>query len=195
MTAVLDAPETTVNVLRVTTDMMTAETERAATRLRDLILEIGEEMGHKHGWKMEASRRTGIHQTYVAKLLSQERTTIGLDAVARVAKKMGISKEFFHSQEKRSYKQFKTGAHYAAWTEFLDTPEGRAMRPHERTTLSSVKFAGIEPTVGLYLAFLFALRGHMPHTDVQRAARATDEQLAQIRRNNRKRLANGDSDD
>lgn len=190
MTAVIFGTTTAVNVSRVTNDMMpTAETERAATRLRDLLLEIGEELGNKHGWKMEAARRTGLHQTYIAKLLSRERTTIGLQAVERVAKKMGISVDFFRAPDARSYKAFRTGVPYEAWSEFCATPDGRGMSETERTTLATIRFARHEPTVGLYLALLYALRGHLAHAEIESAARRTEAALLQMRARGRKRAS------
>lgn len=46
----------------------------------------------------------------------------------------------------------------AVLAEFLGLPAGRTVTPHERSTLSSVVFHGMAPTIATYHAFLVGLR-------------------------------------
>jgi transcriptional regulator with XRE-family HTH domain len=169
---------------------MPADSERAAARYVRLAEEIGREVGLKYGWPSEAARRLGVSQSYLSRLLSKERTSIGLDKVQRAIKRMHLSPDYFYGpREPASYHDYMTGREppYAAWAEFIATEVGRSMTPDERSTMATTRFHG-EPTVALYQGWLLHMRGQIKSSTSEAARTLNDELDAELKLRNAKRI-------
>lgn len=161
MTIDMNQAMPTVNGQCVTIGMMALPiTEQVAQRYLQLIEELGDEMKRVRGWKSEVSRRLGVDQSYISRLIDRERVSIGIDAVEEAVRRLRIRRDFFYDAAKpRTYHDYEDGHSYEAWSDFVRTVSGKTMRPLERKTLESVRFYVGKPTVALYEAWLLTLRG------------------------------------
>jgi hypothetical protein len=172
------------------------QSERAAKRYLKLIEELGDELGApKHGWKSAVARALGMDQSYISKILSRERMSIGVDAVESAVRHLRLDRDYFWGpREPRSYRDYLTkspndGPPYPAWYEFLDSVAGKSLTADERATLASARFAHGEPTTQLYEGWLFLLRNMLTAADlplVVTATQSVDAKIAAKRRKKRK---------
>ena len=92
----------------------------AASRYVALIDQIGKELGYKYGWKSEVARRLDTDQSYVSKLVTGERTSVGRRTIEKASESLGLDLGFFYdSSTPESYRANLKGAE--ARTE-LDRP-------------------------------------------------------------------------
>lgn len=73
--------------------------ELAALRLRYLAEWVGDVMHEAptHGWQAATARSLGIDPSYLAKILSGKRTSVGREVVDDVADTLGIGREYFEA--------------------------------------------------------------------------------------------------
>ena len=80
--------------------------ELASRRYRELVLELGEEMRNRYGWKAAVARRLGVHASYVSKIVGGAVSTVGADIIDRAAARIGLREEYFLDEAGRSYRDF-----------------------------------------------------------------------------------------
>lgn len=68
---------------------------RSAERLKMIIEQLGAQSGLQHGWRNEVAEVMGIHRSYVTKILSNERASVGRNVVRRVCERLSLSPEYF----------------------------------------------------------------------------------------------------
>lgn len=192
----IDTDWPTVNENEVTAGMVPADSERAAARYVRLVQEIGRELGMRHGWKSEVARRLDVDQSYLSRLLSRERTSVGVEKIQQAVRRMRISHEYFYGvKDPVTYRDYivRSEPPYAAWREFLDTELGRSMTADERSTLASPRFHR-DPTVALYQGWLLHMRGELRTT--REAVTALNESLDQeLSSRNAKRIDDDPGDE
>jgi hypothetical protein len=168
-----------VKNIRVNTPSVSEATERAARRYLRLIEELGfEEGAPKHGWKSAVARRLGVDQSYVSRLLSRDRISVGADSVEKAVTRLKIRRDYFDAaREPRSYKDYLGNEPvFAAWRDFLRTPVARTMTEEERVALTSMILpAGDEPTQSFYEGVLFMLRHQITHAEFVRGVEKASE--------------------
>jgi transcriptional regulator with XRE-family HTH domain len=62
----------------------------ALKRYRELVDQLGDELGKRRGWRQAVAERLGVHPAHITRLLKGERR-IGWDALERAASALGIS--------------------------------------------------------------------------------------------------------
>lgn len=178
----------TVKPIRATSGRVTEVSELAASRYVLLLKELGAEMKYKRGWISEVAGRLEMDQGYLSRLLNLERTSIGIDLVARACANLNLKYDFFYGRaEPKSYKHFIGGhedAPYQGWWDFRATKAGMSMSPDERLTLASIRFADGDPDSTLYEIFLLVMRRQI----------APSKRDATLEENRRLRLENEEDD-
>lgn len=74
---------------------MSLPTERYAL----LIRQLGAELGNVRGWKKRVAERLGVHPSYVSRILSGEKLTIGPDVIDRACERLGLGADFFFVEQ------------------------------------------------------------------------------------------------
>lgn len=75
-------------------------------RYLELIDQLADEAGRKHGWKKRAADRLGVHQSYITKLESGNFVSIGPEAADAAARNLGMSPAYFRSERPVPYRDF-----------------------------------------------------------------------------------------
>lgn len=150
---------------RATSGGVAIASERAAARLMLLVQELQDELGGRYGSQAKIARQLGIDQPLVSKLMSRERTSVGLATVENARVKMGLRHEFFFGPaEPRTYRDYTGGdedAPYPAWKDFVLTDVGKSMTEDERVALASFRFPNGDATVAFYTIVLMVMRSEL----------------------------------
>ncbi len=67
----------------------------ASRRYRDLVEQLGDERGRKHGWKAEVADLLGVDASFITKTLGGKVKNIGAGTVMRAASALGLDTKFF----------------------------------------------------------------------------------------------------
>jgi transcriptional regulator with XRE-family HTH domain len=68
-------------------------------RFRQLVEELGDELGRVHGWKREVARRLEMNPTHLSRVLNNENPPIGRETAMRVAHLLQIDMAYFAARE------------------------------------------------------------------------------------------------
>jgi hypothetical protein len=174
--------------------LLTAGCDLQSRRYFGLIRELADEHGApKHGWRIRVSARLGINQSFLSRLLSGERATIGADSIDKAVMQLGMRRAYFEDHaEPASYTDFVGAAvsrtpTFTGWFEFLASPIGRDITPGELRTLASTMFeVGYQPTAAYYEGHLYMLRSRVTHAEMQRGIEKAAELAERMRRSRRR---------
>lgn len=72
------------------------ESTKTTQRFRDLIEELGQEMGYPKGWKTEVAQRLGISASFLSKVLAGKRD-VSLQTAHEAADRLGLDRSWFTS--------------------------------------------------------------------------------------------------
>ena len=137
----------------------------ATLRYRGLIEQLADEMGRSYGWKTQVASRLRISPAYLKKVREEERQ-VGIDAVERAVRAIGLSRDFFYDEGPPvlSYRDWLVTRSDPdprpdppGLKEFLASDIGKTIAPHELEFLRRVPFKG-QPTAWSYTLLLKGLR-------------------------------------
>lgn len=153
------------------------EKELSSRRYIQLVRDLLEEAGGKHGAKKAIADQLHVSADYIGKLLSGERTTVGVEAIERAIKHMGLSRDYFykHPRQRLHFREWQlpTGdAVHPVFREWLaKKPRGLSFEEYE--ALASIPFA--EPKSWKYDMILDMMRGRTEQPDEQADAEDRDD--------------------
>jgi transcriptional regulator with XRE-family HTH domain len=172
----------------------------ATERLRLIVEQLGEEFGHKTGWKQAAAKRMGISASTITNLLTSRRGA-GLKTISDVASAMGVDVRFFSApsiEGHESYKDWVGGSPMGrtdepvdddAWREFqrLGLVESLALSEEEIEWLRRAPARGGKRDARQLIAAIQGLRGQLPEDEGMAEARRlnTTQGTGTIRRGTR----------
>lgn len=73
-----------------------------AQRYRKLVLQLGDELGNRHGWKSSVARRLGVHPSYISKMVAGKIGDVGGDVIAKAMEALGVDASFFYEAPQTS---------------------------------------------------------------------------------------------
>lgn len=81
--------------------------DTAVARYRDLVRQLGKELGEGRGWKSAAARVLGVDQSLVGRVLAGKRG-VSRDLIDRAARNLDISTDYFYGdyEGQRDYRLF-----------------------------------------------------------------------------------------
>jgi transcriptional regulator with XRE-family HTH domain len=173
------------------------DAEIAGRRLRLIVDQLGEELGHRTGWKTVAAKRMGISPSTITNILT-ERRGASLKTIADVASTMGVDIRYFSVASLEGHEHYTDwlgGSPLAngtpihddeAWREFqrLGLVESLGLSDEETEWLRRAPARGGKRDVRQLIAAIQGLRGQLPEDEgvaEARRANATDG-TGQIRR-------------
>lgn len=181
---------------RVALDMR-VESVRARRRYLQLINELGVEEGAPaHGWKSRVARRLGVHQSFVSRLVAEQRVNIGADSYEKAVAHLRLRREFFHdAREPRSYRDYlgtppsstaNVEPNHAAWHAFVKSPIGVGLEPAVRVMLASIVFPyGQEPPSGFYEGVYYHYQNRLTADELTRSVEKNAELAERARKRRR----------
>jgi len=159
----------------------------AGERLRLIVDQIGEELGHRTGWKTLAAKRMGISPSTITNILT-ERRGASLKTIADVASTMGVDIRFFSAPSLEGHERYTEWIGNSpvarvdvvhdddAWREFqrLGLVESLSLSDEEVDWLRRAPARGGKRDVRQLIAAIQGLRGQLTE----------DEGMAEARRLN-----------
>ncbi len=90
--------------------------ELAAARYRELVNQLGAELGRKRGWKARVARKLGVHPSYISKVVAGGAAASGGEVIDRATARIGLRRAFFYDPS----------ADISDYREYLLSPDERA---------------------------------------------------------------------